>query len=279
MLTRQDQLSLQQSESIENTALTALHSAADAPLSEHLGLSLVSISDSLVSSAAALPTSAITVNRAVGLGRRYPVRADSIRAITDHYRQAGVHRYFLQPYPDIPDDDIAPLCIAAGLERARAWQKFARGRDEPLPDITPGLPIREVGREHGDAFAEIVCAAFDLGGKAIPWLARLPNAPGWRIFMGFDGNTPASAGAVFISGEEAFTDFGATAVAYRRRGLQLANLACRVRAALDLGCQRIHTCTGIAVPGDPQHSYGNILKCGFSETHVRAAWVPASAPA
>ena len=269
-----DKTLTQQAEAVELQALEALHAVADAPMRAELGLSLQTIGDCLVSIAAELPASAITINRAVGLGRQNPVQPDTIDTIAEHYRQAGVQRYFLQPDPSTRDEDVAPHCRGAGMERARAWQKFIRGRDEPVPDVSTDLTIRRVGPDQGEAFAEIVCAAFDLGEEAIPWLARLPRARGWRVFMGFDGSIPASAGAVFINGEDAFTDFGATAVAYRQRGLQRANLACRVRAALDLGCRRIHSCTGIAVAGDPQHSYGNIKKCGFTETHVREAWVP-----
>ncbi|HUG99452.1 MAG TPA: hypothetical protein VMQ83_09790 [Gammaproteobacteria bacterium] len=38
---------------------------------------------------------------------------------------------------------------------------------------------------------------------------------------------------------------------------------------LELGCRKLLTCTGEAVPGDPQHSYRNILKAGFRESYVR----------
>lgn len=275
MQTEYHKAATQQAEAVERQALEALHAVADEPLRADLGVSLHAISDCLVSTASALPPSAITLNRAVGLGSQHPVQPVDIRAIAAHYRQAGVQRYFLQPDPSTRDEDVAPLCFAAGLERARAWQKFIRGRDEPVPDVSTDLTIHQAGPGQGEAFADIVCDAFDLGRRAVPWLARLPTAQGWQIYMAFDGNTPASAGGLFISGKDAFTDFGATAPAYRQRGLQSANLASRVRAAINQGCQRIHTCTGIAVNGDPQHSYRNIRKCGFTETHVREAWTPA----
>jgi hypothetical protein len=35
--------------------------------------------------------------------------------------------------------------------------------------------------------------------------------------------------------------------------------------------------TGEAVPGDPQHSYGNIVKAGFAEAYLRENWVPEDA--
>jgi hypothetical protein len=59
--------------------------------------------------------------------------------------------------------------------------------------------------------------------------------------------------------------------------VQRALLAHRCRQAEALGCRRVHTCTGEAVPGDPQHSYNNILRCGFRETYVRGNWAPPKA--
>ncbi|MGF1563450.1 MAG: hypothetical protein ACFB3T_14875 [Geminicoccaceae bacterium] len=124
---------LREAEDIELAALAALHGAADGPLRARLGLALRQIGDGVASVAGALPASAITVNRMMGLGRaRAPQAADVVAAV-DLYRAAGVARFFLQPDPSTADDRMAPLCEAAGLRRARAWQNFARGRDEPAP--------------------------------------------------------------------------------------------------------------------------------------------------
>ncbi|WP_297773740.1 GNAT family N-acetyltransferase [uncultured Roseovarius sp.] len=267
---------LREAEDIELAGLTALHGAADGPLRDRLGLELKEIGDGVASVAGTLPAPAITINRMLGLGRRQAPQAADVQAAVDLYRAAGVERFFLQPDPSTADDRMAPLCEAAGLTRARAWQKFERGRDAPVPEIETAFAIRKAGPEDGETFARIVCDAFDLGEAAIPWIARLPAAEDWHGYLAFAGDEPAGTGAFHVSGEAAFTDFGATAPAFRGRGAQTANLAHRVTEALRLGCKRIHTCTGVAVEGDPQQSYANILKCGFVETHVREAWQPAT---
>jgi hypothetical protein len=51
-------------------------------------------------------------------------------------------------------------------------------------------------------------------------------------------------------------------------------LAARVAKAIELGAKLISTETGEEVPGDPQHSYHNIVKAGFREAVVRENWVP-----
>jgi len=40
------------------------------------------------------------------------------------------------------------------------------------------------------------------------------------------------------------------------------------------GCRRIYTCTGEAVPDDPQHSFRSMKKLGFSEDYVRENYAP-----
>ena len=92
--------------------------------------------------------------------------------------------------------------------------------------------------------------------------------------MAYDGDTAAGTGAVFIDGETAWMDFGATSPQFRRRGSQSSLLCHRVQFALERGCTRMFTCTGEAVPGDPQHSYSNIQKAGFVEDYVRANYAP-----
>ena len=160
-----------------------------------------------------------------------------------------------------------------GLEQARGWQKFTRDR-APVPDRTTALKVREVDRSHGDAFGRIVAAAFDLGDEAAPWLAELPGREGWHIFMSFENGEAAGTGALFVQGRSAWLDYGATRPEFRRRGSQGAILAARLRLALDLGCERMFTCTGVAASGDPQHSYGNILKLGFRKAYVRENYSP-----
>jgi Acetyltransferase (GNAT) family len=266
---------IREAETIELEGLKALHAAADAPLRSALGLDWREVGDAAVSIASALPDTAITVNRSIGLGWQRPPQRTEIEAIVALYRTAGIGRFFLQPDPTVPDDLMSGLCEAVGLARARAWQKFERGVVGNVPDFSTPFTIRPASPEDGPVFARIVCAGFDLGEEAEPWLALLPRAEGWHPYIAWEGERPAGCGALFVKGGVAYADFGATAPEFRCRGAQSANLAHRVRTALEKGCKRIHTCTGVAVLGDPQHSYANMLKCGFRETHVRQAWQPA----
>ncbi|MFP6730515.1 MAG: GNAT family N-acetyltransferase [Alphaproteobacteria bacterium] len=181
--------------------------------------------------------------------------------------------YFIQRHPEAEPAEMVGWLLDAGLEKARGWQKFQRGREAP-PHSTSDLRVEEIGPDHGDAFASILCAAFDLGDLAEPWLAKLPGHAGWHVFMCFDGDQPAGTATLFVKDGLAWFDFAATAPAFRRRGSQGALLAARIKAALDHGCHAMFTCTGEEVPGDPQHSFKNILKAGFTEAYVRENYAP-----
>jgi GNAT superfamily N-acetyltransferase len=262
------------SEAIERAALADIHAAATPRIAAELQLNLIQAAGALVSIAGELPASAIVINRALGIGLNAPATKHELQDIVAAYEQAGVSRYFVQKHPDAEPANLSKWIHDAGLAKARGWQKFSRGAD-PAPKVSSDLRIESVGAERGKDFARIVCDAFDLGEAARPWLALLPGRPEWHVFMSFDGNATAGTGALFVRDGIAWSDFGATAPAYRRRGSQGALLARRIDHAASLGCRRIFTCTGEDVAGDPQHSYRNILKMGFETEYVRENYAPA----
>ena len=265
------------SDAIERAALASLHAAASDELVAALGLRADTIGSSLVSVAAALPPSAIVINRALGGGLEAPETEASVKETLAAYQRAGCERYFIQRHPQAQPPEMVDWLLAAGLEKTRGWQKFQRGREAPPQGdnkSTSDLRVEEIGPDQGMAFARILCDAFDLGAAAVPWLARLPGHGGWHIYMSFDGDAPAGTGTMFVQDGLAWLDFASTAPNFRRRGSQGALLARRVADALDLGCREMYTCTGEAAPGDPQHSFKNIAKAGFTETYVRDNYAP-----
>lgn len=250
-------------EAIERLALQSLHEVATPDLRRDLGLDWCERHSVTASLAAGLPRSAIVVNRA------FPTRGADLSTAAEPFRAAGVARFFLH----VPHGTSFPA--EHGFKEARAWQKFVRFQGAELPDA-PTIDIEQVTPGSGaQAAARIVCAAFDLGMAAEPWLARLCHDLRWRIFVARIDGVPAGTGALFVSNGVGWCDWGATAPAFRGRGVQLALLRHRIIEADELGLARVHTCTGAPVPADPQHSYRNILRCGFEETLLRRNLAPA----
>jgi len=260
-------------ETIERLALTSLHEAATQDVKSALRLGRETVGSAMLSVAGEAPASAIVANRAIGLGVGTAESRETVTQIVDHYRNAGVERYFVHVHPESKPDTLRDWLIESGLEKARGWMKFSRGR-EALPLVNTNLGVRRAQAADAPAFGRIVCDAFDLGEAAADWLAGLVGQEGWRIYMTFSGDEPAGTGAMFIHEDIAWLDWGATAPAFRRQGSQNALLRMRLQQALDLGCRMIVTTTGEEVEGDPQHSYKNILRMGFEEAYVRENYAP-----
>jgi len=264
-------------EEVERHALAAFHGVADDALKARLGLQCITVGGALVSIAGAVPPSGIVANRAIGLGLDGAEDPETIRRITKLYHDAGVARYFVHLHPDAQPPAMPDRLREAGLEKARGWMKFTRGREAPPPAKTD-LTVRPAEPADAPAFGRIAADAFDLGPDAADWLACLVGAEGWRIYMSFDGNEPAGTGGLFVRDGVGFCDWAATAPAFRRRGSQSALLNRRIADAIDLGCRIIVTETGEEVEGDPQHSYKNIMRMGFKEAFVRENYAPPQRP-
>lgn len=256
-LTHPDAALVAEGEAIERLALQSLHAAANPDQRRALRLDWHETAGSVASVAGALPAFAIVVNRA------FLSEGSEVSVAAEPYRRAGVARFFLH----VPKE--GGTAAPAGFTVARPWQKFLRIRGASLPDA-PAMDIEPVvSGPTADAAARIVCAAFDLGPAAESWLARLSLDAHWLVFVARIDGVVAGTGALFVSGGIGWCDWGATAPAFRGRGIQRALLRHRLATADALGLPRVHTCTGAPAPGDPQQSYRNILRCGFTETILR----------
>lgn len=258
-------------ELIEQQALLDWYKAATRHKLEKYDWELVKVGDTICSVSATEPS--ILVNRVLGIGTRSHPTRDQLIEIRELYRDRGVTRFFLHLVPLVMDSEIEDLLTSCGYKRYRGWMKFARGSGA-IGAVDTDLDVRRIGPVEAEDFAAIVSPAFDMKPESQPVIASLADAAGWKLFMSFYGGQPAGTGAIYIRGKTAYTDWGATHPDFRMRGSQTALLNARVKFALEAGCTTIVTMTGEAVPGDPQHSYKNILKRGFSETYLRENWIP-----
>ena len=263
-------------EDIERAFLESLSAAAIGSLGAELGMRSQVVGSAFASVFGALPATAVVANRAIGLGLSGVETRDTVDGIVDLYAEAGVARYFVHVHPDSRPDGIGAWLASRGLEEARAWMKFRRGRAAP-PEVRTDLEIRPARPEDAEAFGRIEAEAFDLGAAGAPWVARLIGRPNVHVYMSFDGDEPAGAGVLFVKDGVGWLDWGATLPAFRGRRSQSALLRRRIVDALDLGCRMIATTTGEEVPGDPQVSYHNILKMGFEPAYLRKNYAPPKA--
>lgn len=259
-------------EQIEEQALRSWHAAAARSVGADFGWRLQRVGDALCSVTSTEPSTLL--NRVLGLGSRGEPSIAQLQKIRGIYATTGVSRFFLHLHPELRSPDVLSRLHDARYCRYRGWMKFTRDR-EPVGAALTDLSVRRIGAAEATAFAAIAAPAFDLKPASRVALAALVHGSGWHLYMSFDGDRPAGTGAIYVAGDIAYLDWAATHPDYRRRGSQTALLNARLRHALDAGCRTVVVMTGEAVPGDPQHSYRNILRAGFSEWYCRDNWVPA----
>ena len=259
------------SERLEAAVVKALHGEAPEELRKQLGLRLERVGSSLVSMAANDPS--ILLNRSIGIGLDQAATEEEVEAICALYREVGVDRFFLQVHPEARPDNIEVLLQENGLKSYRRWMKFER-HGATVPSLETDLDVRKIDGEYVDDFGRIAGAGFGLTPQAAPLFRGLLNRDEFHLYMTFDGARPAGTGLLFTDGDSAWLDWAATDREFRKRGSQRALLARRITDALDAGCSRLMTCTGEAVPGDPQHSYHNIEWAGFESKFLRENWIP-----
>ena len=258
-------------EQLEAEAMRALHDGANETTRRRLGLELKSINGAWVSMARHDPS--ILLNRVVGLGLTEPATRDGIDDILAAYRETGVGRFFLHGHPAAQPEDLPTLLTTAGLKPHRRWMKFKRG-PQPAPEPQSDLTVRAIKPSEAADFGRIVAPSFDLSPEAAGLFSGLVGQAGFHLYGSFDGKRLAGTGVLYINGQRAWLDWGATDPAFRGRGSQRAVLAQRIRDAIDAGCTELITTTGEAVAGDPQHSYHNIEWAGFRPDYLRDNWVP-----
>ena len=208
-------------------------------------------------------------NRVVGLGSQGPVAAADVDAVSAWFRSLGLGESMIQVPNEVMTPELATWLDDAGYHRGRNWVKLWHPLDD-IREAETSLRIAQVGPDQADAFAAIVVEAMQFPVEVGPLAAAIVGVYGWRHYLGYDGETPVAAAAMFVDGDTAWFGFGATREAARGRGGQSAMFAARLRDARDLGCTLAVTETGEETPEDPVNpSYRNMVRAGFTLAYAR----------
>lgn len=210
-------------------------------------------------------------NRVVGLGLREPVTEAALDAVAGLYRGANV-RFMVQVSPEALSGGLHARLEARGWPRKDNWAQMIRDV-EPPPEIPTDLRIERIGPEHADAFADIVCSAFEVPREYGAFVRGLVGRAGWYPYGAFDDDTLVATGALLVRDEVGYLAFGATLETHRRRGAQGAIMARRIREAADLGCRWLVTETGEDTSEHPNPSYHNMLRTGFELAYLRPNYI------
>jgi len=217
-------------------------------------------------------------NRIVGLGIRETATETMLDDCIALIQQAGCQNYMAQVSPLAQPAELPVWLERRGLIHRRNWAKVYRG-DEPAPLVQTSLRVESIGSESAAAFARVALSAFEMPAELTPMLTGFIGKPGWIHYLGFDGNEPVSAAALYVSGQVGWLGFGSTLASHRGRGGQGALFARRIEDGLKLGCKWFVTETGEDLPSQPNPSYHNMLRAGFKLAYLRPNYVHQSPPA
>jgi hypothetical protein len=202
-------------------------------------------------------------NRAIGLGIERPATEADVEEVVAFYAEHGATTVAIPIAAHAAPRALVGWVEARGFAVSRRWPKLWRPLDV-LPDPPPtDLRIEQVGIERADDFADVVNAAFEFGDALRPMLPPLVGRRDWLHYLGFDGDVPVAAGAVYLMGDVAWLGFGATLESHRGRGGQSAIFHRRLVDAAARGCRLAITETGPDTPEEPNPSFRNMRRIGF----------------
>ncbi len=248
---------------LERRASTTFVEATPPAIRDELGMGLVAIGPGV---ALCCRAGGLLFNRAID------VPADRLADAVRVYRERGIERFFVQFDDDLPA--IEHAAASAGLARyPRAWVVLRRDAAPP-PAVATDLEVGTAGAGDGEAAGRILAAAFDLPASLGAFVPALIGRDGWDVVVARDAGNVVGVGLTCFVDDIAYLAGGATAPAYRGRGAQGALMALRIERAIARGCRWITSETGEAVAGDPQHSFHNMIRCGFEVVARRHNYAP-----
>lgn len=225
-----------------------------------------------VSSVIAPDGGGLWLNHVIGLGLQEPASEALVDALIQRHRRAGVP-FLFKINPFAQPGALTAWLEERGFRRTGMQCKLSRDLTLPAPVIETNLRVERVGPEFAQAFAGIVVEAFGMSSRLQPLIAGTVGRPGWVHIMAFDGEEPVATGAVFNYWETGWIGMDATLASHRRRGAQGAIMAARIRAATEAGLRWLTTDTRPDLPENPNPSYHNMVRTGFSLAYERGYYV------
>jgi hypothetical protein len=252
-------------EMVERDAWLDMYEAASPALRDKLGLAHEAINGGALMICRAIDH--IQFNRLAHLDVTEPVREDAVDRALAGFDKAGLKNWIVHVAQGA--DRLAGICAARGLiPHPRSWAKFVRAAT-PAPAVTTSIAVREIGRDQASIFGATVAAGFGMPPFVGEWLAAVVGRANWRCFLGFDGDRPVAAGALYVAHGCGWLGAGATLASHRKRGAQSAMLAARINAAIKNSCFLLTTETGIPHEGEASPSFVNIQRAGFAIAYPR----------
>ena len=211
-------------------------------------------------------------DRIVGLGDGTPATEAGIDEAIAFFDRHGRQHVLITQSPFAGPPALGGWIESRGFRRTTRWAKTWRDTDE-VPDVPTDLRIEAIGPDRASDFADITLTALELPPIIRGIVEGVVGRPGWTTYLGFDGDQPVSAAAMWVGDGIGWLGFGSTLETACGRGGQSAMFARRIADARDQGCRIVVSETGEDTPDEPNPSYRNMLRLGFRLAYLRPNWV------
>lgn len=244
-------------------------------------------------------------NRALGLGLTEPVTDRLIGEVVDFHRTHGSPGATFQIAPELLPadwdeitaryglttggtivkhvasvDDVVSGTPASALASASASASGSRSVSDPTAEHRSSGPatdlrIGPVTAEHVDEWSERIWQIFTGGSQ--PHLAAIMASGlrqgAFRGFAAWDGDAMVAVANLFVDGETAHLNCGATLSGHRRHGAQSALIAARIQAAAEAGCRWLVVETDRPEQPGGNPSRNNLVRVGIPTVYERTHWI------
>ena len=208
-------------------------------------------------------------NRILRLGVGIPATESMLDEAIAVFKSAGCKNYRTEIGPMVLPAQYPDWLTARGFKQGgRNWAKMYRG-NEPALTISTDLRVETIGKDHADAFANVLLPVFGISPAYGPLVKGIVGKPGWNHYLAYAGKKPVATAAMFINGEVAWVGFMSTLKTYRNRGGQRVMFARCIEDGLALGCKWFVAETEEDTVQQSNPSYRNMLRSGFKLAYLR----------
>ncbi len=250
---------------------TAWFEAVRSCPSNRYGIELRTAGDTVVMHCPEIPLS--YYNRVMGLGAR---DCDRVEEVASYFAERETpFRVDMNPFG--ADDCLSAKLIARRLYPG-SFQTSLYAELDALRPAAPqsGVAVREVRPDEVGFFARLYNRSYFAGERVPKRLARFREAsvvaryaqPGWRHYLALVDGVPAGGALSYLDGDVATLAGAATVFTMRRRGVQAALLAQRLRDAADAGCNLVVSRCGVG-----SASQRNMERAGLRTAYTKVVWV------
>ena len=213
-------------------------------------------------------------NKALGFGFAEPVTRDLIDRVIDFYKSERCPRAVLQIAPEVLPTNWDEICRSHDIRGDSRWFKLTCSVDHFRPIEHTTLRVGPVGPDDVDSWARTTLRGFGMPvvGLAEMFAASTSN-PAFNPFAAWDGDEIVATANLFVGGEVASLNAGATLPSHQNRGAQSALIAARGKHAIATGCWWLVAETGEPSKGAVYPSLNNLVRAGLRPRYARQNWV------